>query len=642
MVTQTPSTEAGSQNSSRIPKHQLRVALVNMPLGSSRYPSIQLGLLQAILAQQGFEAKTHYLNLAFGRRIGWEPFEVLCNLRANLLGEWLFSRAAFGEEAPDGHHFLETFPKDVQSVCNDLGPDKGADYLVDLREHVIPAFLRDCLESVPWADYDVVGFGSVFEQNCAALAMARLVKERYPHIVTVFGGANFEDEMGVEYVRGLPAIDYAVIGEGDEVFPALLGRLAAGEEVLGMPGVAHRMPDGTVSYAGRAPTVRDLDALPEPDYSDYFAEAARLELPGIVATRGIQLPYETARGCWWGAKHHCTFCGLNGLGMGYRSKSPARVLAGIDELAQRYNVYTLEAVDNIMDLRYIKEVFVPLAEQHLDYNFFYEVKANLTHDQLRLLVRGGVRRLQPGIESLSSHVLKLMNKGTTGIQNVRLLKWAEYYGLSIAWNVLVGFPGERPEDYDDQLRTMKLIPHLQPPDGFGRIWLERYSPNFTRAEELGIHNIRPARTYGCIYPKQLDYAQIAYFFDYEAPDTVPFEHHQPLIDYLRQWQEGRKPGNRRPYLGYLRGPDRLTVLDRRQDGPPRAHVFEGPAALAYEFCGATYHGAAQILAHLRDERGLDVSAADVQRYLDGFVELELMLEEDGHYLSLALPANGNW
>ena len=36
---------------------------------------------------------------------------------------------------------------------------------------------------------------------------------------------------------------------------------------------------------------------------------------------------ETARGCWWDAKHHCTFCGLNGEFMGFRSKSPLRALA---------------------------------------------------------------------------------------------------------------------------------------------------------------------------------------------------------------------------------------------------------------------------------------------------------------------------
>jgi ribosomal peptide maturation radical SAM protein 1 len=620
-------------------RRTLRVALVNMPFGSTRYPSIQLGLLQAILERRGFSAASHYLNLRFAARIGWERYEALCEQRCHLVGEWIFARAAFGEGAPEAERFLEAFDEDLTRIRDELGG--GNDLLVDLREREAPAFLRECLESIPWDEYDVVGFGSVFEQNCAALGLARLIKERHPHLITVFGGANFEDEMGLEYVRALPWVDYAVIGEGDEAFPALLARLAAGDEVLDMPGVARRLPDGGVSFGGRAPMVRDLDALPEPQYRDFFDAAAALNLPGKVQNRQVQLPYETARGCWWGAKHHCTFCGLNGMGMAYRSKSPARVLAGIDELARRYNLYTFEAVDNIMDHRYIREVFVPLAEKRNDYNFFYEVKANLSHEQLGMMARGGVRRLQPGIESLSTHVLQLMRKGTTGIQNVRLLKWAAYYGMHVAWNVLFGFPGERPEDYERQLATMRLIPHLQPPDGYGRIWLERFSPYFLEAEERGIRNVRPDQAYECIYPGHVDKERIAYFFEYDAPDTLPAQTHLAMAEHVRWWQQAWK-ASRRPYLAYMRGAGRITVLDGRTPDAPRAHVFEERAALIYEFCGPTYHGAAQVLANLRDVHGLETDRGTVQRDLDAFTALGLMLEEDGHYLSLALPANPNW
>ena len=42
--------------------------------------------------------------------------------------------------------------------------------------------------------------------------------------------------------------------------------------------------------------------------------------------------FETSRGCWWGERMHCTFCGLNGATMSYRSKSPRRA---VDELMTR-------------------------------------------------------------------------------------------------------------------------------------------------------------------------------------------------------------------------------------------------------------------------------------------------------------------
>src|SRR5207249_2694875 len=128
-----------------------------------------------------------------------------------------------------------------------------------------------------------------------------------------------------------------------------------------------------VCFPGRAPMVTDLDALPEPNYDDYFAATRQADLPEHVRGYPVMIPFETARGCWWGAKHHCTFCGLNALGMAYRSKSPARVLQGIDDLSQRYDLYSLLSVDNILDQRYLREVFEPLARQHRDYTFFFEI-----------------------------------------------------------------------------------------------------------------------------------------------------------------------------------------------------------------------------------------------------------------------------
>ncbi|MGH2587213.1 MAG: RiPP maturation radical SAM C-methyltransferase, partial [Dehalococcoidia bacterium] len=304
MSTQTIERVAAGADDDQ-PAPAMRVALVNMPFASTRYGSIQLGLLQAILRRRGIPTTVHYLNLRFAQRIGWEPYEIICNHRWHSLGEWIFSRAAFTEGTRESQAFLEEFPDAVRQACESL--DCTTDFLVDLREREAPAFIEECIEAVPWDRYDVVGFGSLFEQNCAALALARRIKERFPHLTIVFGGSNFEDEMGLEYVRTMPWIDYAVIGEGDEVFPTLLDRLAKGEHVLAMPGVACRGPDGVV-FGGRAPMVTDLDALPEPDYDDYFTTAAALPMPGLVFGGGVQMLFESGRGCWWGAKHHCTFC----------------------------------------------------------------------------------------------------------------------------------------------------------------------------------------------------------------------------------------------------------------------------------------------------------------------------------------------
>ncbi|HWN11482.1 MAG TPA: RiPP maturation radical SAM C-methyltransferase [Pyrinomonadaceae bacterium] len=624
--------------SAALNENNFRVGLVNMPFASSRRPSIQLGLLQAILAGYDIPAASIYFNLDFGSLIGWEKYESLCHERDFLLGEWLFARAAFAEDAIDPEPFLEHHISEINAVCTDLGCD--IDHLVSLRESLLPAFIDDCVKQVEWSQFNVVGFSSIFEQNCAALALARRLKARFPKIVTVFGGANFEDEMGLEYIRALPWINYAVIGEGDQVFPELVRRLVTGEDPGTILGVASRLPDGTIAFAGRAAQIENLDLLPEPAYADYFETAAKRQLPDFVNGQVVSLPIETARGCWWGAKHHCTFCGLNGLGMKFRSKSPARVLSGIDELARQYDTYAFLSVDNILDQSYIGSVFEPLAQQRKDYTFFFEVKANLTPAQLRTLKRGGVRIIQPGIESLDTHALQLMRKGTTRLQNVRLLKWANYYHLVVTWNLLLGFPGECLEDCQKQVATMRLIPHLCPPGYVGRIRLDRFSPNFFDSHRRGFQDVRPIQAYGDIYPHILNHDAIAYFFSYCAPEALLDWAYVELKETVREWQKAweKEP----PFLVFQRGAGRLTFTDGRYRTPARVISFGELEAQVYEACTSRISSANFLLRHLRDKHGSDVSLATVEQVLARFSDLGLVLEEDGEFLGLALPVNQNW
>ena len=41
---------------------------------------------------------------------------------------------------------------------------------------------------------------------------------------------------------------------------------------------------------------------------------------------------ETSRGCWWGERNHCTFCGLNGSSMSFDEMAPGRALELFDGL----------------------------------------------------------------------------------------------------------------------------------------------------------------------------------------------------------------------------------------------------------------------------------------------------------------------
>src|SRR6185369_4349598 len=193
-----------------------------------------------------------------------------------------------------------------------------------------------------------------------------------------------------------------------------------------------------------------IDEVPTPNYDEYFDRLRKSGLYQKLAPK-ITVMFESARGCWWGEKMHCTFCGLNGSTMAFESKNPKLVADEIYRQAIRYQQVNFEAVDNIIDLKYMEELLPQLRDYRragLDLNFFYETKANLKKKYVRLMRDAGIHRIQPGIESLSSAVLKLMRKGVTGLQNIRLLKWARQFNLKVHWNLLYGTPGETLEEYE--------------------------------------------------------------------------------------------------------------------------------------------------------------------------------------------------
>ena len=155
------------------------------------------------------------------------------------------------------------------------------------------------------------------------MTLAKLIKEKYPLVKIMFGGANFESEMGLEYFRVFPWIDFVVPGEAEGVLIPLMKSLAKNEPIPN--GVAYRSNGGIV-FAENHELHEDFSDNAPPDYDDFFEQLREIDPSSSLLENPVIL-YETARGCWWGEKHHCTFCGLNATTMKFRSKPMEQVLS---------------------------------------------------------------------------------------------------------------------------------------------------------------------------------------------------------------------------------------------------------------------------------------------------------------------------
>jgi ribosomal peptide maturation radical SAM protein 1 len=602
-----------------------------MPFVTARKPSIQLGLLKSIAAAQGFNVTTFHLALNFARQIGSTVYEALANHRGPLVGDWLFSAAAFGAETPDpSERFLSEYGTQLRCLLTELGTDPLG-YLHSLRGHDVPTYLDRMVELVNWGAFQVVGFTSTFQQNAASFALAARIKARYPQVCTLFGGANFDGEMGVELVRSVRCIDYAIGGEADVAFPEFLTALVEGHDPAEVPGVISRNGD-SVSSRPRPPFEK-LDELPAPDYDEFFERADSLGLLDKGSRGDVYLPFESARGCWWGQKHHCTFCGLNGGNMAFRAKSPERVLDELADLSRRYRTFKFEAVDNILSMSYLETLLPRIASEGFHYRLFYETKANLRREQIRLLSEAGVRSLQPGIESLSSHVLTLMRKGVTAAHNVNVLRWAAYYDICVVWNLIWGFPGETVADYEQQAAVLPHLLHLQPPLSAARIWMERFSPIFFDRESYPVKRLAPEASYAYVYPERMEHERLAYFFDYEFADRLPDRVYEPLAGGVRAWQAAwERPS--RPSLTFRYSRDFLQIEDRRDCKQLDTYSLTGTLASLYAACSDGPRG----ISALSKSPGVDWPKSKIESALDELCGRGLSYRDGDMFLSLAVPA----
>ena len=608
-----------------------RIALVSMPWARVSSPALAVGLLKAILIRAGHEVDACYANLLLAQHLGPQRYRGIVNgggLNHGLLGEWLFTRAAFGSDALDVDAFVDAHPEAVTAVAEDR------DSLRALHEHVLPQFIADLVDDRDWSDYDLIGFSSSFEQNVASLALARAIKERHPQVPIVFGGANVDGEMGPAYLRAIDWVDITVSGEADAAILGLVSAVMRNEPPANVPGVWYRSADEVIS-GPPATLTRQLDDLPTPDYAEYFALLERFGSEHLLSGRQRRLTFESSRGCWWGAKHHCTFCGLNALGMAYRSKSPTRVVDELTELAERHEVLVFEGADNIIDHASMSDLCDRLGESAVDWDLFYEVKANLTRAQLQMMAQAGIRTIQPGIESLSTNVLKLMRKGSTQLVNVRVLKWARAERMRVIWTILAGFPGETDEDYLRQARLIPLLHHLQPPDGVARLLLERFSPYFDEPGH-GFRDVQPLSAYRAAYPvATLDHAAIAYAFDYEAAPVAAPGAVGAVREAVRTWQQSWATSGLMPQLRGLRGPGWIRVLDTRS-GQTQRTTLTGLSAAVLAGLDDTYRSASSLA---RDLHGGPHAAPEEQiaAVIDDLAQHGFVIEDGGLALSLVLP-----
>lgn len=635
------------------------IVLVSMPFGPFWIPTAGIGVLTGAAKQAGFSVRATYSSIRLGQKIGPVLYNFISEnylARQVLLSEWLFAwdiriPSAEAMQQYDRYyqqeyqHFLKLFLTDGSTV-----PRFDLLQLRTLCQEFLTAEAQRIVAMHP----RIVGCSSTFFQHTASLALLKQIKALHPEIITMLGGANCEADMGCETARQFPWVDFVFSGEADETFPQVCQTIFANGCAIGIDDIPygvythakanlHPLVSGTHNGYETA-LVHDLAQACMPNYDQYFEE---LEQTGMVNKDYRVCAVESARGCQKGERSLCNFCGLNGARVCYRTKSPEQFIAEIHTLSNHYDAHVFVLTDNILGNQAFT-TWLKHAAAEKQWTFFLEVRSILTEPQIRQLADAEVFNVQPGIESLNDHLLRLMNKGNSAIANIAMMKYVREYSIKISWNLLYDIPGEQEEDYLHIAELIPLLHHLQPPLTTP-VSFCKFSQYHTTPEKYGLQLI-PLPAYKMIYPELSDeaLAKLAYHFvDQNAVTSANdglSEAKQLLFKRVGEWRSLHNfpPGvdlqriaQYLPTLTITEVNGLLKIRDNRRCAVSSHFFLDELESELYRQTRAP-RTLAHIAAQIEQQPHLKSGVDEIEQRLQTLVNNKLLIKIGKHYLSLAI------
>ncbi len=602
-----------------------RLALISMPWPLANRPSIQLGTLKSFLKIKAPDVRVdcYHFYLEVADLLGLRAYNTIAeriwvaeSIYAYLLNPEKRSEIS---DLVAAEHRSKELHLDLEAVSSQI-----------LRLHQRRHFVFD------WSSYDLIGFSITVSQLTSSLYMIRQIRDRHPHCNLVVGGADCARDLGRSLLANVPQIDFVVSGEGELPLLELINRLKKGDlEGHNSSGLIWRDEQGRIR-GGELNQLPNLDEISVPDYQDYFTELSQQpRLSSLVPN----LPVESSRGCWWhraesdSVDRACKFCNLNLQWQGYRSKKPVQVSRELEQLAATHASLKFFFVDNILDSGKLEELFRSIRALGRDFEIFTELRASVTRKQLIGMRRAGVTQVQIGVEALSTRLLRKINKGTTAIQNIEVMKHCEELGIRHLSNIMFGFPGSDSEDVEETLENLKFVAPYEPLRKV-RFSLGQNSPVALRPEEHGIRRIANHPYYQRLLPDSLGTTLCLMVKTYVGDRTRQKRLWSPVAREISLWETRYRSLRQQhfpaPLLGYRDGGDFLLIRRRNSGTEMETFRLRGSSRAIYRYC-ETRRSLRQI-----SKQFPRFSLDQVQQFISDMVGKQLMFQEGKQVLSLAV------
>jgi ribosomal peptide maturation radical SAM protein 1 len=617
---------------------QPSVVLVSMPWAPVQEPSLALGILKAQLTRDGIHAKVIHANATVLKYVTYRTY-------TEVAGYWSLNEFVFTELLSPGVDDTQLAALAERCTWHSEGsarseryttPEALLEMLLRFRGDVALDYLSEVAESVLNCAPTLVGLTCMFDQTMASVALAKLIKARSPETMVVLGGYALEGPPGEQVIKAFQWIDGVCRGDGEYVITPLARASVGQVDVTSIPGIV-------CSASIPVPAVKvDLRHSPDPDYLDWFDDVSTLKAKTDIDIRTGALPVESSRGCWWGQMKHCVFCGIDDETLRFRFKPAKQTVDMLHSMRSQYGDHPIRFSDYILPREYFKEVLPLLAEVSPRYRLHCEIKANQSAEAVASLARAGFEEVQPGIESFSTEVLKLMDKGVTAIQNVALLKYGYLERVVVHYNFIYGFPSEKAESYQRMVEQIPRLYHLMPPVSRSEAIITRFAPLHMDTTRFGV-SLRPMhhRCYDSLFSKDFlvntgfaldDYAY--YFERYLEFSDEMSELYAQVVAQVNFWK--RQHRERDVTLEYSDTGESLDFRDSRFCSAGQTLKLRGVQRNAYLACDIAPINVESLVANLSSKCGCTEHA--VVSALGELDEARLVWRDGERIIGLAVPA----
>ncbi|MCD6297898.1 MAG: RiPP maturation radical SAM C-methyltransferase [Deltaproteobacteria bacterium] len=605
------------------------IALISTPWPLFNRPSIQLGALKAFVKQNipGLQVDTHHIYLNIAEDLGYNPYGEISERT------WLAESLYAGLLYPDRTATISQFWEKRSSGLPLARKHDFNELLLKLEKSS-----AQILDSEDWGNYLLTGFSICLGQLTSSLYFIREIKKRATNLKIVVGGSACAGALGKSLIRTFPGIDFLIRGEGELPLVHLIKSLTASQNdshMVPIPGLISRNEDSSDQGISQ---VSDLDELPVPGYDDYFDQVKLLEPDKAFLPK---IPMEISRGCWWrksvgpGSTSGCAFCNLNLQWKGYRAKSHDKIVKELEVLTDQYKVLSVSFMDNLLPAKDLEQLFRRIQEMGKDLRLFCEIRATTPRKVLSAMGTAGMREVQVGIESLSTSLLNKINKGTTAIDNIEIMKNCETPGLPhLTGNLILTFPTSDEQDIEETLANLNFVLPFRPLKGIP-FWLGYGSPVWQMPNAYGIKRVRNHPFYVHLFPPDVLRGLSLMIQGYQGGVRHQNRLWLPVRKKIEAWRKSyselhKDPGCD-PILSFQDGRDFVIIRERRPGNFDMTHRLKDTSRKIYLFC-RTQQTISQILSQFPG-----FGEEKVRPFLRMMVEKRLMFNEGERYLSLAVP-----